>query len=115
MLSTVLPPIREWAPQALFPIIPPKVQYLWVAGSGANVIHILRKVDHDRNVAALSCETRSAAAAEDRHLEFPTGCNSSHHVIGISWNNNSHRDLAVDREIGRIKRAACGIEAHLAL
>ena len=34
MLSTVLPDMIECTPQELLPIMPPKVQWLWVAGSG---------------------------------------------------------------------------------
>lgn len=37
ILSTVLPAITECTPQELLPIIPPTVQYWWVAGSGAKV------------------------------------------------------------------------------
>ena len=37
MLSTVLPPMRAWTPQELLPIMPPRVQREWVAGSGAKV------------------------------------------------------------------------------
>ena len=37
MLSTVLPPISAWTPHELLPIMPPSVQRLCVAGSGANV------------------------------------------------------------------------------
>ena len=34
MLSTTLPVRCAVAPQELFPIIPPSVQFVWVAGSG---------------------------------------------------------------------------------
>src|ERR1700722_14932693 len=37
MLSTVLPPMSACTPQELLPIMPPSVQRLCVAGSGAKV------------------------------------------------------------------------------
>ena len=37
MLSSVLPAMTEWTPQELLPIMPPRVQRSWVAGSGAKV------------------------------------------------------------------------------
>src|SRR5260221_2700578 len=36
-LSTVRPAITEWPPQELFPIIPPRLQYSCVEGSGPKV------------------------------------------------------------------------------
>ena len=36
MLSTTLPVRWAVAPQELLPIIPPSVQFWWVAGSGPN-------------------------------------------------------------------------------
>src|ERR1700691_5459689 len=37
MLSSVLPAMTECTPQELLPIMPPRVQRSWVAGSGAKV------------------------------------------------------------------------------
>ena len=32
--SSVFPAMTEWVPQELLPIMPPRVLWLWVAGSG---------------------------------------------------------------------------------
>src|SRR5579862_3583209 len=41
MLLSVLPDIWACAPQELLPIMPPKQQWLWVAGSGPQVSKLL--------------------------------------------------------------------------
>ena len=57
MLSTVLPPISACTPQELLPIIPPSVQRLCVAGSGAKVRScffggVAQRVEHDAGLDA---------------------------------------------------------------
>src|SRR5437879_4832918 len=41
MLLSTLPDIWAWAPQELLPIIPPKQQWSWVAGSGPQLKRLL--------------------------------------------------------------------------
>ena len=50
-------------------------------------VHVLRKIEDDRNIAALSGKTRPGAASQDRStvlLADSYGCND---VIGVTWDH----------------------------
>ena len=147
MLSTVLPPMRAWTPHELLPIMPPRVQRLWVAGSGAKVsskrsasrrrasrtmpgldardagggieghdgAEVLREVDDDGYVAALSGEACASASGEDGCSEIAAGGDGSDDVVDGLWDDEADRDLAVVGGIGRVEGAGCVVEPYLTL
>jgi hypothetical protein len=58
-------------------------------------VHVLRKIEDDRNIAALSGKTRPGAASQDRStvlLADSYGCND---VIGVTWDHESDGNLPV--------------------
>ena len=77
-------------------------------------VHVLREVEHDRHVAALSGEAGARAARQDGRVVLPARGHRRDHIVGIAGNDEADRNLAVVRAVGRVERAAAAIEPHLA-
>ena len=79
-----------------------------------NPVHVLREVEHDRDVAALAGEARARAAREDRRVERSARRHGRTHIVVVPRNDDADRHLAVVRGIGRVQRAAAAVEADFA-
>ena len=76
--------------------------------------HVLGKIEHDGDVAALSGERGAAAAAEQGRAEFAAERNGGENVIGIAGKNDADGDLAVVGAVGGVEGAAADVEANFA-
>ena len=85
---------------------------LWI--NFDNLRHVLRKVEHNGNIAALPSERRAAASAENGHAMFAAGRDGGNYIIIVPWENNANWNLAIVRAIGGVKRTAAAVEPDLA-
>ena len=79
-----------------------------------NAIHVLREVEHDCDVAALTGQARAGAAGEYRRLERSAHGDRGADVVFVAWHDNTDGYLPVVRGVGGVKRPAAAIEAHFA-
>jgi hypothetical protein len=77
-------------------------------------VHVLRKIQHDRDIAALTGEARSRAARQNRRAQFAAGGDGRFHVGGIARHHHANRRLPVIRRIRCVEGTRGRIEAHLA-
>jgi hypothetical protein len=77
-----------------------------------NPRHVLRKVEDDRDVAALPGKRSTAAPAQQRCAELPAELDCGEDVVGIARQHDSNRNLAVVGTVGRVESAATEIEAN---
>ena len=77
-------------------------------------VHVLREVEHHRDVAALAGEAGAGAPRQDRRVELPARRHRRDHIVGIARNDETDGNLTVVRAVGGVQRAAAAIEAHLA-
>src|SRR5260221_1770797 len=80
-----------------------------------DTIQVAGPVEHDRRVAALSGQTRPAAARENRHSELFTYADRSYNVLNRFRSHNSEWYLPVVRTVHRIKCPCAGIERYFTL
>jgi len=78
-----------------------------------NARHVLGEVEYDGDIAALSCEGGTAAAAEHRSIEFSAEGERGEDVVGVVRENNADGHLAVIRTVGRVEGAAAVVEANV--
>ena len=79
-----------------------------------NLRHVLGKIEHDGNIAALSGKGRPSAAAKNRYAVFAAGGDSGDYIVIVAWDNNANRNLTIVRAVGRIECAATVVESHFA-
>ena len=77
-------------------------------------VEVLRHVEDDRRVAALSRQARTAAARGDRGGESSRHLHRGNDVLLVERQHDTDRRLPVVRAVGRIERTAAVVEAHLA-
>src|SRR5580692_132114 len=58
-------------------------------------MHVLRPVDNNGNIAALSCQARACTAGEQRSTKLPSGGDCLYYVFFRSWNDHANGDLAI--------------------
>jgi hypothetical protein len=75
--------------------------------------HVLREIEDDGDIAALSGERSSSTAAEERRSEITAESNRCNHVAGIARKDDTDGDLTVVRSVGGIKSAALIVEANV--
>jgi len=80
-----------------------------------NLIHIAGKIEDNRDVAALSGKRGTAAAAEERGVEFTAERDCGDYVFNVAGKNYADGNLAVVGTIGGIEGAAGGVEPDIAL
>ncbi len=80
-----------------------------------NSIHILREVQHDRDIAALPREARAAASREQRDSTKPASCHRCDYVGFILWQHHADRNLPVAGGISRVEGPASFLKAYLAM
>ncbi len=78
-----------------------------------DISHVLREIENDGDVAALSGERGAAAAAKERSTEVATNGDGRENIVGIARKNNADRNLAVVGAVGRVERAAAVVEADV--
>jgi len=77
-----------------------------------NSRQVLRGVQYDRYVAALSGQGRTSATAQQGSIKFTAERNRSDYVVGITRNDNTDRNLAIIGPIGRVESPAPFVEPH---
>ena len=80
-----------------------------------HVAHVLRAVDHQRDVAALAGQARAAPAGEHGCAVGARRIDRGHHVVHAARNDDADRGLPVVGRIVRVGGARSGVEAHLSL
>ena len=84
------------------------------AGSISRIVrHVLREIEDDGDVAALSGERGAAAAAEHGRAELAAECNCGEDVFGIARENYADGDLAVVGAVGRVESAGAVVESNV--
>ena len=78
-----------------------------------NVRHVLRKVEDDGGVAALSGEGSAASAGEQRSAMVAAQGDGGEYVFLVARYYDSDRNLAIVGAVGGIEGAAALIEADL--
>jgi hypothetical protein len=78
------------------------------------LMHVLRHVHHNRDIAALARKARASATAQQRSLELTGYVHRSDDIVNVHRQHHTDRDLAVVGAIGRIERTAAAIEANFA-
>ena len=59
------------------------------------LIHVLRCVQYDRNIAALTGQAGAPAACENGRAKLSRDHHCLNHVVSITWNNHANRHLAI--------------------
>jgi hypothetical protein len=88
----------------------PRDPAIWIKFK--NLRHVLREIEHNRNIAALAGERSASTAAQDGRAMLSADSNRSDDVVGIARDYNSDRNLAVVRAIGGVECAASIVEAN---
>ena len=78
-----------------------------------NARHVLRKVEDDGGVAALSGKRGASAAGEQRSAVVAAEGNGGENVFFVARNYDADRNLAVVGAVGRVEGAAARVEANL--
>lgn len=76
--------------------------------------HVLRKIEDDRDVAALSGERGSSAAAKKRRAKFTAERDGGEDVVSIARENDSDGNLAVVGSVSGVEGATLIVEADIA-
>ena len=76
--------------------------------------HVLRKIENDGRVTALSSKRGAAAAGEKRSVMLAAESDSGEDIFFIARNHDANRDLPVVRSVGCVKGAAAGIKTDFA-
>jgi hypothetical protein len=79
-----------------------------------NSAHVFREIQDDSDVAALARQAGSCASRQHWSAVPPARREGCDHVLGVAWNDEADRHLAVVGAIRRVQRAAPAIEADLA-
>ena len=79
-----------------------------------DLVHVLREIEDDGDVAALAGEARAGAAGEDRRAELARQLDRRVDVVDGPREDHADRHLAVVRGVGGVERARAVVEADLA-
>jgi hypothetical protein len=77
-----------------------------------NLCHVLGEVEHDRDVAALTGERSTTAAAKYGCVKFATERDRSENIVSVAGQNDADRDLTIVGGIGRVDRPAARIKSN---
>jgi hypothetical protein len=78
------------------------------------LIKILRKVDHDSDIAGLACEAGSASSCQNGNITPPASLDGFKYIIYLLWDDYANRHLTINREVGSVESPAANIKANLA-
>ena len=76
-----------------------------------NVVHVFAEVENYGDVAALPCEACAGAARQNWRAEFSARLHGRDHILLISRQHQTDRDLPIIRGIGGVERASAAVEA----
>ena len=76
--------------------------------------HVLGKIQHDGDVAALAGERRASAATQQGRAEFAANGNCGQHVVDVVGKNHADGDLTIVRAVGGVEGAAAVVKANFA-
>ena len=76
--------------------------------------HVARKVHHQRGIAGLSRKARASAACHNGDAVLTSQRHSADHILGMPRADHAHRNPAVVRGVGRIRRKRACLKAHVA-
>jgi hypothetical protein len=79
-----------------------------------DLVHVLGKVQHDGDIAALSGQAGSGSSRKDRSAVFPARGHRRDHVFGMTRDNQPDRNLTIVRAVRGIQGAAAAIETYFA-
>src|SRR5947208_8224071 len=74
--------------------------------------HVLRHVEYHRNIAALTRQTRTAAARKNWRAEAPRDFYSLENIVNIFRNDDADRHLTIVGSVRRVHVARTSIESH---
>ncbi len=80
-----------------------------------DVVHVLREVEHDGDVAALSGQGGPAAAGEDRRAVLARQGHGGDDIVRATRQHDADRDLPVVRGVGGVHSPRAFVEADLPL
>ena len=80
-----------------------------------NPRHVLGKIEHDGDVAALAGKRRAAAAAQQRRAELAAERDRGENIVGIAGKHYADGNLAVVGAVGGVERAGAAIETDFAI
>jgi len=78
-----------------------------------NPRHVLREIEDDGDVAALSGERRAAAAAKQRRTKLAAQRNRGENIVSIAGQYDADGDLAVVGAVGGVEGTGAAIEADI--
>ena len=76
--------------------------------------HVLRKIQHDGDVAALAGKRCTAAAAKQRRTEFAAKGDSRENIVHVMREDDANRNLAIVGTVGGVESTAALIETDFA-
>ena len=79
-----------------------------------DVAHVAGEIEHQGDVAALSGQRSSAAAAQQGRAILARQGDGGDNVIGVAGKNYADRDLAIVGAVGGVESAAAGIKTDVA-
>src|SRR4051794_25779114 len=77
-----------------------------------NLIHVLAEVHHHGNVATLARKACASAPGKNRGTKLAAQRYGLNDIFGVTWNDNTDRNLPVVRAIGCVKCSRAIVEAH---
>jgi hypothetical protein len=80
-----------------------------------DAVQILREIQHDGDVAALSAQARAATARQHRRAMLPARGDRRDDGIDRARDDDADRDLPVVGPVGRVERPAADVEAYFAV
>ncbi len=85
-----------------------------VGVDGAHVVHVLREVEDDGDVAALAGERGAGSAGEDGGVEGAADGDGGDDVGFVAWDDDADGDVAVVGAVGGVEGVGGGVEADFA-
>jgi hypothetical protein len=77
-----------------------------------NLGHVLREIEHDRDVTALSGKRSPPAAAENWSAVLTADGDCGDYIVGVFGKDHSDRNLAVIGSVGGVEGAAAVVEPY---
>jgi len=73
--------------------------------------HVLREIEHDRYIAALTRERSACATGQQRGAMFAAENNRGENVFRVTRDDDPDGDLTVVRTVGRVEGTAAGVKS----
>jgi hypothetical protein len=82
--------------------------------NGTHFVHVLREVEDDGGVGALTCERGTGSASEDGSVEAAADFYCGDDVFFIEGKDETDGDVAIVGGVGGVESAGTGVEADFA-